>query len=68
MSRKRTSPKGDQQLPLPFNDNSSMDQRTDQDNIVLLSVKISEKNNVQERESRQRSINRILNYADKLKW
>ncbi len=44
MNRKRTSSKGDQQLPLPFSDNSSsMDKDADLDNIVLLSEKLNEK-------------------------
>lgn len=70
MHRKKRSFNGDErQLNLPFGNNDVVIVKETPDNkVVELFSKLKENNNRKESDARKRSINRLLNYAEKLNW
>lgn len=68
--KKNNSKSSWKQLDLPFgSSDSSKDQIESCENqIICLVSKINENLNNKEKLSRERSVNRLINYAEKLNW
>lgn len=58
------------QLDLPFGSSESTKSRvvSCENNIICLASRINENINNTEKSSRRRSIDRLINYAEKLNW
>lgn len=57
------------QLDLPFGKiDSSRDKKTQPKNIISFSSKVKEINDKEENNIRKKSINRLVDYAEKLNW